>query len=83
MLLPTMPWIKSYLRHGKSACPVCINENLPFISCYEKRILFFTLDGRRVTGWPGENDDIWNSAPGNLEGFYCTLIVTGRLKAVN
>ena len=59
------------------------NETLPFISCYEKRILFFTLDGRRVTGWPGENDDIWNSAPGNLEGFYCTLIVTGRLKAVN
>jgi len=59
------------------------NETLPFISCYEKRILFFTLDGRRVTGWPRENDEIWNSAPGNLEGFYCTLIVTGKLKTVN
>jgi len=56
------------------------NEYLPFLTCYEKRIIIFTLDGKRVTGWPKENDKIWGAAPGGVESLYCTMIVKGMLK---
>lgn len=46
------------------------NEYLPFLTCYEKRIIIFTLDGKRVTGWPGADDKIWGAAPGGVESLY-------------
>lgn len=56
------------------------NEYLPFLTCYEKRIIIFTLDGKRVTGWPGADDKIWGVAPGGVESLYCTMMVKGMLK---
>jgi len=57
-----------------------INENLPYLACYEKRLMIFTTDGKRVTGWPAESDPIWGAAPGAVENLYCTMIVKGILK---
>lgn len=57
-----------------------LNEKLPFISCYEKRIMIFTQNGKRVTGWPPGDDPIWACAPGGVEVLYCTLIVKGMIK---
>jgi len=56
------------------------NEYLPFLTCYEKRIVIFTVDGKRVTGWPDEDDVLWQAAPGGIENLYCTMIVKGILK---
>ena len=56
------------------------NEYLPFLTCYEKRILIFTVDGKRVTGWPAEDDPIWQAAPGGVESLYCTMIVKGMIE---
>lgn len=56
------------------------NERLPFISCYEKKIMIFTTSQVRVSGWPDENDEIWGAAPSNIENLFCTMIVKGLIK---
>ncbi|MFP4498497.1 MAG: ABC transporter substrate-binding protein [Vulcanimicrobiota bacterium] len=56
------------------------NQELPFISCYEKRLLIFVNNGKRVTGWPEGEDMIWRAAPGGVESLYCTMIVKGYVK---
>ena len=53
------------------------NENLPFLTCYEKRLMIFTTDGVRVSGWPDDNDELWGAAPGAVENLYATMIVKG------
>lgn len=57
-----------------------VNEKLPFFTVYEKNITIFTVDGKRVTGWPKPDDEIWQTAPGGVENLYCTLIVKGILR---
>ncbi len=39
------------------------NENLPYLACYEKRMMIFTTDGVRVSGWPSPDDELWGAAP--------------------
>lgn len=56
------------------------NEELPFLTCYEKRIMIFVDRGIRVVGWPKRDDPIWSCAPGGVEMLYSTLIVKGYLK---
>jgi len=58
------------------------NENLAFLPCYEKHILIFTADGKRVTGWPAKDDKIWSAAPGGIENLFCTMIVKGKIRSV-
>lgn len=53
------------------------NENLPFLTCYEKRMMIFTADGVRVSGWPAPDDEIWGAAPGAVENLFCTMMVKG------
>lgn len=56
------------------------NEYLPYLPCYEKRLMIFIQDKKRVTGWPSDNDPLWKGAPGGIENIFCTMIVKGILK---
>jgi peptide/nickel transport system substrate-binding protein len=59
------------------------NENLPYLACYEKKFTIFILDGKRMTGFPAPDDEIWGLAPAGMESLYSLLLVKGKLKPVN
>lgn len=56
------------------------HRNLPFLSCFEKRMSLFLNDGERVTGWPPADDPIWTAAPGGIELLYATLLARGTVR---
>lgn len=51
-----------------------------YIPCYEKNLMIFTVDGRRITGWPSDTDEIWQAAPGGIDMLYATLLANGTLR---
>lgn len=55
-------------------------RDIPFIPIFEKRLMIFVQDGRRVSGWPGENDPIWSAAPLGVEALYCQLLIQGAVR---
>lgn len=55
-------------------------SDLPWIPCFEKRLMIFVLDGKRVQGWPAQDDPIWSAAPLGVEALYCQLLVQGTVR---
>lgn len=55
------------------------NENLPYLACYEKRMMIFTADGVRISGWPAPDNEMWGAAPGAVENLFCTMMAKGIL----
>ncbi|GMU56092.1 MAG: hypothetical protein AMXMBFR33_52380 [Candidatus Xenobia bacterium] len=56
------------------------SRDLPFIPCFEKRLMIFVQDGRRVSGWPGPEDPLWSAAPLGVEALYCQLLSQGTVR---
>ncbi|MFC1745477.1 ABC transporter substrate-binding protein [Candidatus Riflebacteria bacterium] len=56
------------------------NEELPFLTIYEKRLMIFLQEGKHVKGWPAAKDPIWSTASQGLEKLYCYLIAEGIVK---
>jgi peptide/nickel transport system substrate-binding protein len=55
------------------------NEYLPFLTCYEKNLMLFVMNGRHVAQWPAPEDPIWSSCSTGLETVYATLMTEGKL----
>lgn len=58
------------------------DEQCFYVPCYEKNLMIFTVDGRRVTGWPDSKAEIWEAAPGGVDLLYATLLSNGTLRSV-
>jgi peptide/nickel transport system substrate-binding protein len=58
------------------------NENLPFLTIYEKKLMIFVQDGKRVSGWPEADDPLWSMASGGIEKLYTYLLSADFLKGV-
>jgi peptide/nickel transport system substrate-binding protein len=58
------------------------NEQLPFLSCYEKRVTIFAQEGARVAKWPEDDDPIWSGVPAGGFTIYCTLLTKGVIVPV-
>ncbi|MHB2020190.1 MAG: ABC transporter substrate-binding protein [Candidatus Xenobia bacterium] len=57
-----------------------INEQVPYVACYEKNLMIFVRDGTRVAGWPDAHDEIWDAAPGGVEMLFATLLAKGFVR---
>ncbi|MCK5072340.1 MAG: hypothetical protein KAQ98_02875 [Bacteriovoracaceae bacterium] len=58
------------------------NEYLPFLSIYEKNLMIFVVDGKRVKGWPSPEDPIWSASSAGMESVFAYLISTGIVRSV-
>lgn len=58
------------------------NEYLPFLSIYEKNLMLFVSENKRVKGWPKKDDPIWSICCSGLESLFAYLMATGTLKGV-
>ncbi|MEW6279559.1 MAG: ABC transporter substrate-binding protein [Candidatus Eremiobacterota bacterium] len=56
------------------------SRDLPFLPCFEKRLMIFVQDGVRVSGWPAADDPMWSAAPLGVESLYCAMVVEGLLR---
>jgi peptide/nickel transport system substrate-binding protein len=57
------------------------NEQLPFLTVYEKRLMIFAMDGKNVSGWPDISDPVWSAGSAGLEKIYTYLMSEGILHA--
>ena len=58
------------------------HEYIPFLSVYEKNLMVFVLDGKRVRGWPGVDDPIWSNVSYGVEGAVVSLMINGTLEGI-
>ncbi len=52
-------------------------RDIPFIPCFEKRLMIFVQDGKRVSGWPLDTDPLWSAAPLGVEALYGEMLQEG------
>jgi len=58
------------------------NEYLPYYSIYEKQLMIFVQEGKRVYNWPQNSDPIWSAATCGAEFLYSHLIGSGTVKSI-
>ncbi|MBU2573865.1 MAG: ABC transporter substrate-binding protein [Elusimicrobia bacterium] len=57
-----------------------VNKYLPILPVYEKNMLVFITEGKRVSGWPDESHPMWSAVSTGMEGVYISFMTEGLLK---
>ncbi len=57
-----------------------INTYLPILPIFEKNIMVFYMENKRVSGWPDMSHPGWSLVSGGIEGVYCLFMTEGLLK---
>ncbi|MFH1726199.1 MAG: ABC transporter substrate-binding protein [Elusimicrobiota bacterium] len=58
------------------------HEHIPFLSVYEKNLMVFVVDGKRVRGWPGVENPVWSNVSYGVEGALVSFMIDGTLEGI-